>query len=261
MSNLMKGSGRKRILCYPHYPSRGATIYRIAKELGIELSNKPTGKFDLVIYWEYATERKEWDLLEGFTTLQVINLQSRNIGKDYLDHQMRKAFGYSTQVDPQNYDGKVVKKSIQNAVHDGMFVEAPFEKEVGFIYQRLVDSSVSESEVMDMRIPVMNKFIPHLYRAYRSSNERFVNVPPRVELETNVDAMISPEEKNNLFKLCDSMGLDYVEFDVLRDCIDDRIYVVDANNTPQGPPKNLSDAEKRQSIESYARCFKQQFLS
>jgi len=43
------------------------------------------------------------------------------------------------------------------------------------------------------------------------------------------------------------MALDYGELDVLRNKNDGKIYIVDVNNTPQGPPANT---EKEQGIEA-----------
>jgi len=224
------------------------------------LTNKISGRFDFVIYWEYATVRTEWDALENLNRVDLINLKSRNIGKDHLDQMMLDAFGYSTKVNPSIHAYKLVRKSITNAVHDGTLIQGPVSPEEGFIYQRLLDSSVSETEVMDLRVPMMKGKIPHIYKAYRSSDARFVNVPPRVELELDPNQVLSVQEREQLAKLAELMGLDYAEFDVLRDCEDHKIYVVDANNTPQGPPKNLSPEEKALSMSSYASCFKTQFF-
>ena len=40
------------------------------------------------------------------------------------------------------------------------------------------------------------------------------------------------------------MGIDYGELDILRDNNDGRIYIVDANNTPSGPPNGLTDVQE-----------------
>lgn len=253
-------AGRKiRLLCFPHYPSTGATIFRVAKKLGIEVTNLPTGQFDLAIYWEYATIRSEWQVLESVKNLQVLNLHSRNISKSFVDQMHLKAFGYNAEINPGSFNGKAVRKSDTNAVHDGQIVQCPIASEPGFFYMKLIDSSVSSLEVMDMRIPIIGKTIPHLYRAYRSTEHRFVNVPPRVELEFDVDKWISHIEKSKLLELAELLGMDYCEFDTLRDS-DGKLYVVDANNTPQGPPKNLTKREKKLAVHSLANAFHRAFI-
>lgn len=257
----LQGKRPVRILCHPHLPSRGATVFRIAKVLDMEVTNKPTGKLDLGFYWEYATYREEWQVLEARNDLLVINLQSRNIAKDFVDQRMKESFGYGAAINPEMHQGIAVRKSNTNAVHDGTIVTCPTTPEEGFFYMRLVDSRVSDLEVMDMRTPVMKDEIPHIYAAYRSSDARFVNVPPRVTLEVDVDQFLSNEEQQRIVHLAQNLGMDYCEFDILRDKDDGRIYVVDANNTPQGPPKNLSEEEKKISVQRLAESFKRQFLA
>ncbi|GAB4379332.1 MAG: hypothetical protein Kow0075_09840 [Salibacteraceae bacterium] len=251
---------RIRILCYPHLPSRGATIYRIARLGGFEITNLPSGKFNAVVYWEYATVRKEFEFLEQLGA-PVLNLQSRDIGKQYVDSVMKEVFGYSAAIDPVNYRGVAVEKSNINAVHDGRIIECPHPRVEGMFYMKLVDSAVNDTEVMDVRTPIMGNEIPHVYLAYRSAEARFVNVPPRVELEVDVDKVYTPKEREQLLGLARALGLDYGEMDVLRDKTDGRIYVVDVNNTPQGPPKNLTKSQKKAAIRRLHDSFVRQFLT
>jgi len=248
-----------RLLCYPHFPSRGATIFRIARHLNLEITNKPTGRFDLGIYWEYNTVREEWQYLEYITDFQILNLNSRNIEKQFIDEKFNRVFGYSTAINPSVFSGIAVKKSNINAVHDGEMIQCPVEPESNYFYMKLIDSRVSDTEVMDMRVPILGNEIPHIYRAYRQIDHRFVNVPPRVELEMNAGQWLSSAEQQKLLELARVLNMDYCEFDTLRDA-DGRIYVVDANNTPQGPPRNLSKAEKNLAVASLAAAFKRQFL-
>lgn len=251
----------KRLLAHPHYPSRGATIFRIARLLGLEITNEPRGQFDLAIYWEYATHRQEWEVVESISDCQVINLNSRNIAKDFLDQSHQAVFGYGTAVDPLTHSGALVAKSTKNAVHDGRLLMGPLtSREEGLWYQRLVDSSQNESEVMDLRVPVIGNVIPHLYCAYRKKDARFVNVPYRVTLATDVNQWLSENEQALIVQLSHQLGIDFGEMDVLRDAHNKRIYVVDANNTPQGPPKHLSNAEKKLAMQSLAASFSKAYL-
>ena len=260
--NRGKSQAGKRLLVHPHYPSRGATIYRIANELGLEVSNLPKASIDLGVYWEYATYRSEFATLETSAKqgLRVINLHSRNIAKDYLDDCHLKAFGYCTRVDASTHHGAMVEKSVMNAVHDGKLVHGPMEPKPTRWYQRLVDSSQNEREVMDLRIPVIKGEIPLLYCAYRFKEARFVNVPARVTLCVDISSMINETEQNQLINLCDLMGIEFGELDVLRDVVDGRLYVVDANNTPQGPPKHLPEIDKSRALKILASCFESAFL-
>lgn len=251
--------GNGTILVYPHFPSTGSTIFRIAKHLNLYLTNRIEGSYDRAIYWEYNTVRVEFNKLEMIEGLSVINLNCRDISKDFVDEAMHHAFGYSTRIDPAKHNGIAVRKSLKNAVHDGMMVECPCLPDQGFIYQKLIDSSVNEHEVMDIRIPVMRGLIPHVYLNYRPNNERFKNVPNRAELCEDVHCMLSSEEQRMILNFCKLIHMEYGELDTLRDVHDGRLYIVDANNTPQGPPKNLSKKEKHRAIQLMSAAFKSQF--
>jgi hypothetical protein len=55
------------------------------------------------------------------------------------------------------------------------------------------------------------------------------------------------------------MGLDYGEVDVVRDAGDKRIYVLDLNKTPLGPPNGLTPAEFARALALYETSFRQWF--
>jgi len=258
--DALQSKKRKTLLAYPHFPSRGSTLYQIARSLGWEVTNSMDRSFELALHWEYATVREEFGPLEGIEHVRVINLHCRDISKDVVDEQMESAFGYSTRIDPSNFQGIAVKKSLQNAVHDGQAVQCPCDPEEGVIYQRLIDSSVNEREVMDLRVPVIGGAIPHLYLNYRRNAERFKNVPDRSELCKDVSSKLSSEEVAQIIGFCTLAGLEFCELDVLRDCEDHRIYIVDANNTPQGPPKHLSEKDKPVAIDSLSKAFQLAFI-
>ena len=65
------------------------------------------------------------------------------------------------------------------------------------------------------------------------------------------------DELNKIHRFCAKIGMDYGEVDVLRDRDDGRIYIVDANNTPSGPPSPISDSDGniavREAISSIRR--------
>ena len=54
----LKNGGRlPRIITYPDYPSKKTTIYKIAKELGFRLSNKPLSTSEAVLFFEDKTTK------------------------------------------------------------------------------------------------------------------------------------------------------------------------------------------------------------
>lgn len=260
LKQALTGKSSKVILVHPHFPSRGSTIFRIAKKLGYEVTNKISRTKALAIYWEYNTVRNEFQALTELKSAIVINLHNRDISKDKVDEAMLAAFGYSTVIDPLKHRGVAVKKSLQNAVHDGQKIECPVDREEGFIYQKFIDSSANEKEVMDLRIPLMKGSIPHIYLNYRNNLERFKNVPDRAVLVENIEDWLSQEEMKQLAEFCRIFQFEYGELDVLRDSVDGKIYIVDANNTPQGPPKHLPERDKKRAVELLSNAFVKAFI-
>ena len=238
---LKNGFKNKTILVYPHYPSRGSTIYKTGKILHYNITNKPNKNFDFAVYWEYLTFRKEYHLLEDISKeKRVINLYNRDISKQYVDQVHHNVFGYSTIIDPLKYNGKIVQKNNINAYHDGKILQAPIkESKQGYIYQILIDNSYSNGLVVDIRVPVVGEILDFVYLKFRNISERFKNTTVKTTIE-KAHIIFTPEEKELLNNFCKNLKLEYGELDVLRNKTDNKIYVVDVNNTPQGPPANTS---------------------
>jgi hypothetical protein len=252
----------KSILVYPHYPSRGSTIYKLGKKLSYNITNKPKNSVEIAVYWEYLTSRTEYHYLEEQSKiLRIVNLYSRDISKIFIDRIHQNVFGYSTVIDPITYEGKIVKKSDINAKHDGEILRAPISsKENGYIYQLLIDNTYAENQVMDIRVPVVNGLLDFVYIKYRNISERFLNTTNKtIVMQTN--SIFDKNEIELLNKYCAELRLDYGELDVLRDNNSKRIYVVDVNNTPQGPPSNTSKKDSDFAIETIALAFKKMFDS
>lgn len=246
----------KKLLVYPHYPSRGSTIYKIAKRLNYNISNKIGVNYIAAVYWEYLTFRKEFELLEGLSDkLNVVNLYSRNISKEFVDKTFHKVFSYSTFINPLEYKGKIVKKNDINAKHDGQILNAPTDKiEEGFIYQILIDNTVEDNKIEDIRVPVIGQVLDFVYLKYRNQDIRFTNSTEKTLVKPVGEILKQNEiEKLNLF--CKELKLEYGELDVLRDKHTKKIYVVDVNNTPQGPPANTAKADAEFALDTIAKAF------
>ena len=246
----------KSILVYPHYPSRGSTIYKVGNLLGYNITNRPKKSVKTAVYWEYLTFREEFEKLENISkTTRVINLYSRDISKKFIDEIHQDVFGYATIVDPLSYNDKIVKKNDINAKHDGVIIQGPLDAvENEFIYQRLIDNSCSNNLVMDIRIPIVRKTLDFVYIKLRSIDERFKNTT--VDTKTkNIDEILNQEEIELINEYCSRLKLEYGELDVLRDKKDGKIYVVDVNNTPQGPPANTSKKDSAFALQKLASAF------
>jgi hypothetical protein len=250
------GFKSKKLFAYPHYPSRGSTLYKIGNQLGYNVSNKLSGNIEAVVYWEYLTYREEYALMEDIEpNIRVVNLNSRDISKVFVDEVHNRVFGYSTIVNPLEYNGQIVKKNDINAKHDGEILQGPLkEVEDGFIYQKLIDNTHGDNLVMDYRVPIVNKTLDFIYLKYRNQSVRFTNSTQKTDL-VGINEVFSDSEIEYIDAFCRKIKLDYGELDILRDKNDGKIYIVDVNNTPQGPPANISKEDSKKALSAIALAF------
>ena len=73
---------------------------------------------------------------------------------------------------------------------------------------------------------------------------------------------LAPDEIKEILSFCKIFGLECGELDVLRDNVDRRIYIVDANITCGGPTpgKELTSKEYWRFITEYASSFQSAFM-
>jgi len=130
-------------------------------------------------------------------------------------------------------DWQPLKKSGKNAMHDGKIIKCPIETaQPGYIYQMNLNNSVDQTSlVMDIRAFVFGNTISFVRLTYKKKEYRFEGnfVDAKIVVP---DAVFSVEELALILKLCNRMGLDYGELDIIRNRDNDRIYVLDVNNTP-----------------------------
>lgn len=113
--------------------------------------------------------------------------------------------------------------------------------------------------MQDIRVPIVGSEIPFLYLRYRSLEDRFADVDMRAELVAVSDAL-HYDEPARLLLVAALLGVDYCEMDCLRDRASGRLYAVDVNTTPWGPPRRLSAEEGEHAIDRLAAAFVEQFL-
>jgi hypothetical protein len=194
---------------------------------------------------------------------KLLNLKCEDISKEHLNRVFDEIFGYSVSVDPAVHNGKCVMKSNWNALHQGRIVECPTTvKDKNVVYQRLIRNEVEGGLVEDIRVPIIGNQTPFVYLKYRSIDNRFVD---RVHTNTKatiaeVADVLSDDELNNIHRFCSRIGMDYGEVDVLRNSDDGRIYIVDANNQPSGPPSPISESEGKVAVIRLSRAFEEAFI-
>jgi len=254
---INNGFKTKTLLVYPDYPGSGTTIYKVGKLLNYNITNKLCNNPKAIIFWEDKTFKDQFHSLEKYNQKQtVVNYHSRDISKTYVDSIFTQVFGYSTSINPLTYTGKIVAKSDINAAHDGKILDAPIATtQKNTVYQLLIDNSFDETSVLDIRIPIVSTTLDFVYLKYRQKNERFKNTT----ITTKIDAIahiFSKEEIKQINDFVKKISLDYGELDILRDNQTNKIYIVDVNDTPHGPPANTSKSDKKIALNKIAEAFK-----
>ncbi|MFN0152507.1 MAG: hypothetical protein ACKVU1_17535 [bacterium] len=263
--HFVRGGFRlKTIVVFPHFPSRRSSIYRIAGALGCYVTNRRSfGAARALVYWEYLTFREEAAAARTRAEqlgCRIINAESLDISKRFVDEHFAAVFGYSTFVDPMTHTGPCVEKGDVNALHDGRVIDAPVAApDPSKVYQIVIDNQHDARLVMDLRVPVFLGEIPFVFVKYRPLGERFKNTTVRTTLAETAE-VFSSDERAKLAEFCALVKLEFGELDVLRDRRSGRIYVVDVNNTPQSPPANCSKADHARAVRALAAAFERAFL-
>jgi hypothetical protein len=200
---------------YPEIPRKSNRIYKYLVKLGIPINKEEQNS----VYWSYKTKDIE--------TKASINRGGNDVSKSKVDECFKQAFGYSLGLNPETHKGTCLKKSETQAVHDGVIVKCPTKREDGYVYEYIIDTRVSRTEVRDMR--VFYCFSPGLviYK-YRDIENAFLHNSTRAEAIIP-EFEFSYEEIENINKFCELFGMEFCELDVLRHS-DGRIFIVDVNN-------------------------------
>ncbi|MDJ0725340.1 MAG: hypothetical protein QNJ38_09535 [Prochloraceae cyanobacterium] len=231
---------RKTILFYPNFPYHRASIYQLCLALGYHVTQNPQSKFDAAIYWKrYATFFPENPILSSFIAENktVINDRCQDISKSYIDEVFLNVFGYCISVDPLKYTGKCVAKSDLNARHDGKIIDCPISsKQSKVVYQKLIENEIEPGKLVEFRVPIFKQTIPLVYTYLKNisnAEQRFLGYPNLISVEiTEASQIFTSKEIDNILEFCSQIGLDYGELDILKDKQDNKIYIIDANNTP-----------------------------
>jgi hypothetical protein len=241
---------------YPHEVFPRYTIWKTCMLLGLRITPARNTTGDVCMYWEDSTVCAPPAETQG-----ILNARCTDISKDVVERRFAEVFGYPLAIDPVTHTGPYVRKSRLNAAHNGTVrVGSPDVSEVDTVYERLIDNSTDEGwQIVDLRTAIVGKQIPVVFLLYRSITDRFGTDSLSCHL-ISADEVFSEIEQRHIMELAQAMGLDYGELDILRDSADGRIYVVDVNKTPVGPPGPLQLGERHRAMWLIARAFQAEFL-
>ena len=265
---LRSGGQTMTVLFYPDRPALYSTLSQLCHIEGIRISTNPARPYDACIFWKDSTYC-ELDQTAAHIAAKsrMINSRCLDISKKRVDVAHQNAFGYAMELDPTTQSGAFLRKSNKNYAHDGLIMYGPITPQEadaaannGYLFVKLINNGISvpndnvpgpvSDYVQEFRVPYFDGTIPVCYVKYRPIKERFGSYNTNVNL-ADAKEVFSPTECSRIVDFCKDLGFDCGELDVLRDIDDGRIYIVDANTTPWGPPRNTS---ANNSLESFRNC-------
>lgn len=239
------------VLVHPDWPSKRASIMAYAEALGWAVTNRPNtpdlfdGGTVLKLAFDDRTEKRQAQ--PGFW-----NGHCLDISKSTLDRHHQVVFGYGLNVDPTSHSGPMLEKSEGNAVHDGIEIQGPLspdQLQPSKVYQRIIDNRTENDLFEDLRVVVIHGEVPVVYRKRKSGEVRYTNETAEVDLAGSPKTVLSEGEIDQITSLSAKMCAEFAELDVLRDRQDGRIYCVDLNPTPYGPPAGLNETDRADAFQ------------
>ncbi|MFM2316818.1 MAG: hypothetical protein RLZZ155_1150 [Bacteroidota bacterium] len=241
----------------PTYPSKKTTLSKIARMNGARLTNKLVSNPDVIVYFENATYGSASALRRKYPKARIINVNCPDISKERVHVVHLEALGYSMNLNPKTYIGVAVEKSDENAKHDGQEVFCPMDfPKTDAVYQKVLDNTNEAGEYVDIRVPVIQGKIPLVYLKFKTKKNRFTNKAHRATMHSP-EEIFSTEEIEQIEKYANAMKVDFCEFDVLRHKGNKKIYIIDVNKTPYGPPHPLNRVDKAIAIKKLSDAFMQ----
>ncbi|MCA9469894.1 MAG: hypothetical protein KC643_31225 [Nitrospira sp.] len=262
---------KKKILFCPEAPKPIFVIYKILLFLGYRITNDPSHNVHLGMKWLNSFDGSPFLPVEPIfkkmspasSEITIVNMHCFDVSKNHVSMVFEKVFGYSVSVDPYTYQGKIVKKSNWNGLHVGEVVDGPVdERQEGYVYEKLLNNQVDGEVVEDIRVPVFKTTIPFVYLKYRPVEQRLIDraYSNKKVIIAEVSDRLSQEEIKKVGEFTQELGLDYGEIDILRNKDDGKIYIVDVNNNPAGPPEPISSDDSKTAIVRLANAFEETFM-
>ena len=223
-----------RVAFTPEMPLGRHLAYQLCVRLDAPLADPADA--DVVVYWQDTTVRGPRPAEVG---PRAINAGVSDIGKHRVHAWHPRVFGYGLEPPPDAT--QVLEKSNRNSQHDGRVVAGP-SGSPDRVAERVIDTRFSATVVEEHRAVIMGERVV-LVTTHFELRHRFKE-PALLSIVVDPDETFSPAEQDRLVAFCRAGGADYADLDVLRDRDTGRLYVVDFNPTPAGPPRRLLAADR-----------------
>ena len=215
----MKEVNDLNILFYPDGLRRFSKLYHALSDLGIRFHNDIHSDFDLFFLWTYNKMGCEVD--DFIRDNNPINTGCYDISKTKI-----AIIFDDIRVNPECYDGLVVRKSERQCSMDEVLIQCPTQRDDNFIYRRYINHHNGDGFVtyrlyyfngikfISSITNPCNLFSKDLNRSWKVESLDIIPLWRRLEIERDA----------RLF------GVDFGEIDVLFDVDDEYFYVIDVNN-------------------------------
>lgn len=256
-------------IVFPRQPARSQGLWKALKLSAIPFFDYDAQKlnnYDSTVLFirhdspDGSVETKNNEIPDSVKA-RALNGHLDNIAKDHVQKIFQETFGRPLGVDPMQFEGYMVRKSKRNATHDGLVLKGPIDVDdydPDYAYEVLVNNTVADNTVVDMRIAVVGNELPLAWLRYRPISTRFSN-KSRVEL-VQPDDILSNEEIRLIILYARKMGVDFAEMDILRDSNSKQIFIVDVNPTPCAPSALGQGIRGIIAMHRLARAFERQFV-
>lgn len=198
---------------------------------------------------------------EEFFKSKKINANCNDISKVNVGNCFQEIFKYQLDIDPTTYKGLGVEKSDDNGAHDGKLIDLPITKDLvqdKKVYNVCINNTFEKNFVIDYRIPFIGELSSFCYEKKRHISKRFGNKNHSVKVLQTKNIFTSGD-LDKISSMCNLMKLDYGEIDCLIDADTKKIYVIDINKTPIGPPTELPLKKKIDVIIAMSTSFIKNF--
>ncbi len=248
-------SNKKPIMVFftPTVPRPWYLVWTSLALEGIKIT-RDIEKADAVFYFEDKTYIENPIRLRTNPSVKHININCIDISKTRVAKTNKVVFGYELAVNPETYTGTYVRKSEQNAAHDGTIFRTQSKKLEGYSYQKLINN-IEGDQVVDLRCITVGGEIPVVIIKKRPIEKRFENSNSEVTFELP-EKIFSSIEIAQIKEFCIEMDLDWGSLDALRDHETNEIYIVDANKTDMGPPVIMKLEDKITVTNLIAKAFR-----
>lgn len=249
---------------YSHFQK--STMYFMLRKVGVEISNKLIGTYDMGIYWDPQMDlnKQTPKLRQNGKKIRLINLFLVDTAKDFIAKAFEKHFGYGYHIDPTKYNGYCLSKHNGNGTKSCFFLKCPINATDIFkdhSYQKIIDYTDKQDPdiLYELRVPIVGGIIPFVLFKTRNRGLRFTSKNRSIQIVSPLK-YLTEQECHKITTYCRYIGLELGEIDILRSHEDGKIYIIDVNNTSWWPPNKLGDVDRNIVLNLLWNSFLESFL-